>query len=29
MLKENTMASHLQPELPPISLRMCDADRWF
>lgn len=27
MLKENTMASHLQPELPPISLRMCDADR--
>lgn len=27
MLKESTMASHLQPELPPISLRMCDADR--
>jgi regulator of nucleoside diphosphate kinase len=21
------MASHLQPALPPISLRMCDADR--
>lgn len=21
------MASHLQPERPPISLRMCDADR--
>lgn len=21
------MVSHLQPELPPISLRMCDADR--
>jgi regulator of nucleoside diphosphate kinase len=26
-LKEKTMVSHLQPELPPISMRMCDANR--
>tara|TARA_A200000159_G_scaffold7830_1_gene6785 strand:- start:43 stop:462 length:420 start_codon:yes stop_codon:yes gene_type:complete len=26
-LKEKTMVSHLQPELPPISMRICDANR--